>query len=808
MGQTPGLFAAFTNLDGSLAGGVNHYDGPDDFRQQFEHHLRDRLDKMLETLPDRASPHRDSSIAPPPRWTDSPYPGLAAFAPEQAPIFFGRGAEVDQLLQPFADPQVRFVAVVGVSGSGKSSLVLAGLLPRLRAGIVGTAPWVDLRFKPGERGGDPFLALAYALKSALGTTGQTEDEMARAFQVDASVVQKQLSELIGQDESAGELLLAVDQFEELFTQATADQVEAFLGLLDHLVAQPRLRVIVTLRADFYGRAIGEATLARLLRRDGGTFPLDPPSMSALHEMIVRPAEAAGVELEEGLAQRLLDEAGAGPGAMALIAFTLNQLYERAPDRHLNIETYEAFGGVRGAVQQRAEAALQGLPVNTDRALPPLFAQLVEVNEQEVATRRRAPQAALHGDTKTVAMALTEARLLVSGEGEDRQATLEVAHETVLSGWERLRDWISDHAESLRARRDLERVAMEWDKSGRHGGALRTGKLLRRYLSAATPRSATAEDYLGACNRRLTLMRVGYGVLGLLAIVTLGILFHVNKSAYPPTFAAKALFVQLGIWPVSRPQMVTIPAGEFERGDLIGDGQSDERPVRTVRFAQTFEMGQFEVTFDEYDLFAAATGRSKPGNEWGQEFRGVHPVINVSWDDAVAYTVWISKRTGVPYRLPTEAEWEYAARAKTKTVRYWPENADGEDDAACAYANVFDAKNESRLKATYNITWEPFNCADDYPFTAPVGQFTPNAWQLYDMLGNVWEWVQDCYNDSYEDAPADGSPREPADGSQCARRVLRGGSWLHVPLYVRSANRFRNAPDFRSDNFGFRLARTL
>lgn len=125
--------------------------------------------------------------------------------------------------------------------------------------------------------------------------------------------------------------------------------------------------------------------------------------------------------------------------MALIAFTLNRLYERSPERYLSIASYQDFGGVRGAVQQRAEAALQGLPVNSDLALPPLFTHLVEVNEQEVATRRRALQAALRGDTKTVADALTEARLLVSGEGEDRQPTLEVAHETVLNGWARLRD---------------------------------------------------------------------------------------------------------------------------------------------------------------------------------------------------------------------------------------------------------------------------------------------------------------------------------------------------------------------------------
>ena len=400
-------------------------------------------------------------------------------------------------MQQFASPQVQFVAVVGVSGSGKSSLVKAGLLPRLRSGIVGNTPWIDLSFKPGERGGNPFTALAFALKSALDIAEQTEQEIARAIQAERRVAQDHLAKLLARHKPASDLLLLVDQFEELFTQSSADDRQDFLMLLEQIVTQPHFRVIVTLRADFYSRAIEEPALAGLLRRDRGTFPLDPPGISALHQMIIRPAEAAGVELQDGLAQRLLDEAGEGPGAMALIAFTLHQLYEQEKaSRYISIKTYETSGGVQGAVQKRAESALQGLPIDLDMALPKLFANLVEVNEQEVATRRRAPQALLTGDVMIAAKALTEARLLVGGEGENNQPVLEVAHETVLNGWERLRQWIRDHAETLRARRDLERVATEWDKSGRHVGALRTGRLLQRYLSAAEPRSAAADDLSG------------------------------------------------------------------------------------------------------------------------------------------------------------------------------------------------------------------------------------------------------------------------------------------------------------------------
>jgi formylglycine-generating enzyme required for sulfatase activity len=796
------FFATSSNSVGSLAGGINYYEAPDDFRQQFEHHLRDRLDRLLETLPAASK-----TATTPPIWKDSPYPGLEAFTPQQAPIYFGRGAEIDQLLQQFAHPKVRFVAVVGVSGSGKSSLVTAGLLPRLRTGIVGHAPWIDLRFKPGERGGSPFLAMAFAFKSTLGITGQTEQKMARALRVDPAFAQKNLTELLSQHPSATELLLVIDQFEELFTQSQSDERQDFFKLLDYIVVQPRVRVIVTLRADFYAQAIKLPTLAEWLRRDRGTFPLAPPSMSAIHQMIVRPAEAAGLELQNGLAQRLLADAGKGPTAMALIAFTLHQIYRQEKDSgFLSIEAYEHFGGVQGAVQKRAETVLQDLHIDLEAALPVLFANLVEVNEQGIATRRRPPQSRLTGNAKTAAEALTEARLLVTGKGENNQPTLEVAHETVLTSWERLHQWIRDHAESLRARRDLERVAIEWDASGRHRGALRTGRLLQRYLSAAEPRTLTANDYLAACKRHRWGIRTGFTVLVLLAIATLNILFHVNKPQYPLTFAAKPLFVQWGLWPAPRPEMVTIPAGEFEMGDFSGAGQIDERPVHTVRFVKAFEMGKYEVTFNEYDLFAAATGRDKPADQgWG---RGERPVINVSWKEANAYAQWISKRTGLNYRLPSEAEWEYAARATTKTPRYWTKKSEGKKDVACTYANVFDAKNESRLKLIYTISWEPFNCTDEFPFTAPVGQFVANDWGLHDMLGNVWEWNQDCYTDTYEGAPADGSPWETAEDTDCSVGVLRGGSWINDPRGVRSANRYWVAPDSRGSDIGFRLARTL
>ena len=157
-------------------------------------------------------------------------------------------------------------------------------------------------------------------------------------------------------------------------------------------------------------------------------------------------------------------------------------------------------------------------------------------------------------------------------------------------------------------------------------------------------------------------------------------------------------------------------------------------------------------------------------------------MNVSWEDAQSYVRWLSRETGEEYRLLSEAEWEYAARAGTRT-RYWWGDAIGRNRANCAGNH----------------------CGDSYRYTAPVGSFSSNGFGLHDMHGNVWEWVEDCWNDSYRGAPSDGSAWESGD---CGVRVLRGGSWSHVPRLLRSAYRFGSTAGDRSSYAGFRVARTL
>ena len=222
-----------------------------------------------------------------------------------------------------------------------------------------------------------------------------------------------------------------------------------------------------------------------------------------------------------------------------------------------------------------------------------------------------------------------------------------------------------------------------------------------------------------------------------------------------------------------PEMVVVPAGSFMMGSNTGD--ADEKPVHKVTIAKPFAVGKFEVTFAEWDACVADGGcNHKPGDAgWG---RGKRPVINVSWDDITKqYLPWLSRKTGKTYRLLSEAEWEYAARAG----RTWREEFGD---------TIWKSQAQFREGSTVS-----------------VGSFKPNASGLYDMHGNVWEWVQDCYQSSYRGAPTDGSA---VTNGNCNRRVLRGGSWFDFPQGLRSAIRYKSFPVYRFNHFGFRVVRVL
>jgi len=238
------------------------------------------------------------------------------------------------------------------------------------------------------------------------------------------------------------------------------------------------------------------------------------------------------------------------------------------------------------------------------------------------------------------------------------------------------------------------------------------------------------------------------------------------------------------------EFIYVKGGTFQMGDQFGEGSDNELPVHAVR-VNDFYMSKYEITFDQYDAFCEATGRDKPSDgDWG---RGKSPVIYVSWRDATAFCEWLSEQTREKIRLPTEAEWEYAARERGKKVRF----GNGKNIADPSEIN-FNASAD--YKQSYSVAGEYRRK------TLPVGTFRPNSLGLYDMSGNVWEWCRDRYGEDYYTNSPEDNPKGPSSGSSY---VYRGGSWsVFLPQLMRACVRFGTSPDSRYFGIGFRVVRTF
>ena len=274
-----------------------------------------------------------------------------------------------------------------------------------------------------------------------------------------------------------------------------------------------------------------------------------------------------------------------------------------------------------------------------------------------------------------------------------------------------------------------------------------------------------------------------------------------------------------------PTLVVVPRGRFEMGsESDGEAERPETPVHTVRIARPFALGKFEVTRGEFRAFVAATGywvapgcrvqeqtlgargrlewRDDPSASWQSPgltlpITDDMPVTCVGRIDALAYVEWLSRTTGQRYRLPSESEWEYAARAGAHGSYPWGSNP----DLACKHGNLYDRSSHARLE----FGWSYVDCEDGYVELAPVGRFQPNGFGLFDMIGNAYEWTADCYRKTYDGAPTDGSP---VTEERCALWSVRGGSWMTRPSRNRLTFRGRDPNDARYSYFGFRVARDV
>ena len=259
-----------------------------------------------------------------------------------------------------------------------------------------------------------------------------------------------------------------------------------------------------------------------------------------------------------------------------------------------------------------------------------------------------------------------------------------------------------------------------------------------------------------------------------------------------------------------PELVVVPAGSARIGAPSSVGGDDEGPIHEVVISRSLAFGKYEVTRFEFAMFVVATQYSldfscrylaEIGWEQGVSWRhpgfrqtNDHPVVCVNWKDAKVYLEWLSRKTGQVYRLPSEAEWEYAARAGSADRFFFGNSVSN----LCKYGNGVDASSDFK--------WQNKKCKDGYGSgTAPVGNFLPNEFGLYDTIGNVWEWLEDCWNDNYFNAPEDGSSWDTGD---CSHRGTRGGSWLNDPRFLRSAHRNRLFHLYRKYNTGFRVVREI
>jgi serine/threonine protein kinase len=421
----------------------------------------------------------------------NPFKGLDAFSEADVGDFHGRDRLVGELIARLDACDVRALAVVGPSGSGKSSLVRAGLIPAVRSGRAnGSARWFVTTMTPGDR---PFESLEAALLRVAVNPPPSLVEQVRDG--DRGVV-RGIRRIVPDDD--GVVLLFVDQFEELFATSVGDaERDAFLSALAVAATDPAtpLRLVVALRADFYDRPLRHATFAPIV--DRGTVAIGPLSPDEIERAIVEPAAAVGVGFESGLVAEIVADVTANPGALPLMQYALRAAFERRDAESISLEAYRSVGGLSGALAQRAEEIWGAATSEEQIVARRLFGRLVTFGDGREDTRRRVERGELGDDTATVTMIerFGAARLLsFDRDTASREPTVEVAHEAVLRAWPRLRAWLDEDRDALRAHRHLTTAAAGWVERGRDRAELYRGARLQAAESLlANPVIAVNED---------------------------------------------------------------------------------------------------------------------------------------------------------------------------------------------------------------------------------------------------------------------------------------------------------------------------
>ena len=819
---------------------------------------------------------------------ETPFPGLASFGDEDADaaLFYGRSREIAEVLEALRSMRAsrieRSLVIQGASGAGKSSLLKAGIIPRLRRE---TPAWLPLRaFRPGA---DPLLNFARALGHTLTDFNHTEaygvirDRLLAAWskaereRADA-LTESGLKELISTLEAEGArlrqiadrpgatILISVDQAEEI-ARADGESGDALADYLRAAIVSEASpwQLAFTIRSDSLPELQKHRRFEDL---KGRGYDLRAVPNFRFDTLVEEPAKRYGVEVDPDLVDALMEDAPK-EDALPLLAFALQELWRQyAKSGRLTKSNYTSIGKLSGLIEGAAERALRNvnpeepvpaapLPKHLDMLGAATFVpSLVQINDEGATIRRVANWHEFGEEEQELLARLDRWRLVIRKSADENGGTVEVAHEALFREWTRLKGWLEPERARLEALRSLQLDAINWDRNGRDKAFLNHRERRLEEAEDLTQRERYAQrltaldhDYLTACkkaekaaNRRARRIQVvSYALLlgiiaslgGIIEKEWIGEQIHWFWTVRPYIAANIAPFLlarekEKALQPGETfhecakncPEMVVIPAGMFVMGSPDGktpvmgldgkpkegpsapkeDGRSDdEGPQHEVAIKQ-FAAGKFAVTFDDWDECVALGGCPQVSDSaWG---RGRQPVINVSWNEAKRYAAWLSLMTGKDYRLLSESEWEYAARARMATAYSFGDNYPP-SAKICEYANFADIslKKAAPTYQTSDI------CDDGNAVPAEVGSYKPNGFGLYDMHGNVFQWTEDCYAKTYQSAPIDGSPFTTLN---CSLRVLRGGSWSKVPQFLRSASRNGVTPDFRGNSIGFRLSRTL
>jgi formylglycine-generating enzyme required for sulfatase activity/cellulose biosynthesis protein BcsQ len=766
----------------------------------------------------------------------APYCGVSAMSESHADFFFGREREIAAVIGALASAPDKLALLIGNSGVGKSSLAQAGVLAALKrqgwsetARFGGPWPralsdsrrWCFVKLKPGI---EPIRALVEPFLGLWQVDVIDPLRQSRLYEWITSLLDGRctLPDLLdatervlkeqGQTEPPA-FLIYVAQGEELYVRAEEFQRRRFCELVAEGLSDPRLRVMMTLRADFFGELQNDEPLYRVHQL------INVASMreAELREVVSRPAELLGAHFEsDGLADIIVrhvsEDSVKDSGALPLLSYLLDDMWQRMIERGDGVLRLPAQSiEPSGALVDRATAFLSSHPGSKDQLRRIFTLILASVREDGEPTRRAALRSEFSDEQWRLVSELADHpnRLLVivtTGRGE---TYAEVAHEAIFRRWDKLREWIAAEREFLIWRSNLEVARRAWQvtpESQKYDTLLMGAALAQAqswYLTRSEDLSHLDREFVELSIKRERKMRMrARRVQALVYMLLIGMIvgwFNQTYIRYQWRWYTKERpFVTTNIWPYvlteaaerglkpmdsfreckdNCPEMIVIPAGSF----LMGSPQKDESPQHKVTIAQAFAVSKFELTFDEWDTCAAyGDCEASIGDAgWG---RGRRPMIFVTWHGAQQYVAWLSKITGRPYRLLTEAEYEYATRGGTETAFPWGPVI-GKNNANCnGCGSEWDNKS-----------------------TAPVGSFAPNQFGLYDMVGNVFEWTADCFHDSYQGAPVDGSAWTAGD---CNNHVIRAGSWGSNPEVLRSADRSPANAAIRNTNLGFRIGRTL